>query len=304
MDIGKSIDQLREELLSIVKAEKRLAVLVHELDDLSHDLALAMILVDKEYLDVQKLEKTTTSYLYKKFLGDIDQKLDKEREEYLMAILKYDDLSNKIGLLEFEREILRNKISQKEQIYTKIESLIISTKRIHEKHHLSDTIIQFENKITEKNRFLIEIKEATTAALELKDHLKILLKNLSYFDHINTNQLQVFYYDQIQQIKNFRQIISLIDQLEKNLNKELLDINYFTKQKNLYTPYISFFENMHSAMMFGWVSSTHLRRAKNCINDNIKNTDQILVFLKAEKTVIEHVIESLEREKRLYLENC
>lgn len=132
----------------------------------------------------------------------------------------------------------------------------------------------------------------------------MLLKNLASFDNVNNNQLQVFYYDQVQQINNFRQIISLIDQLEKNLNKELDDINYVSKQKNLYTPYISFFENMHSAMMFGWISSTHLRRAKTCIKDNIKNTDQILAFLQTEKIVVEYGIESLEKEKRLYLENC
>ncbi len=304
MDIGKNIDQLQEELHSIVKAEKRLAILIHELDDFSHDLALAKILVDKEYLDVQKLEKTTTSYLYKKFLGDIDQKLAKEREEYLMAILKYDDLANKIKLLEFEKEILENKIKLKEQVYTEIQTLIIATKSTNEKHHLSDTLIQFENKITQKIKDLTEIKEATEAASELKIHLKGLLKNLASFEDINNNQLKVFYYDQIQQLKNFRQTISLVDQLEQNLNKELKDINHDSKNKNLYTPYISFFENMHSEMMFGWISNTHLTRAKICIKDNIKNTDQTLAFLKAEKTVIEYAIESLEKEKKLYLENC
>jgi DNA repair exonuclease SbcCD ATPase subunit len=304
MDIGKKIDQLQEELHSIVKAEKRLAILMHELDDLSQDLALAKILVDKEYLDVQKLEKTTTSYLYKKFLGDIDQKLDEEREQYLMAILKYDDLANKIKLLEFEKEILENKIELKDQVYTDIQTLIIATKSTQEKHHLSDTLIQFENKIKQKKEHLTEISEATEAASELKIHLKSLLKNLASFEDTNNNQLKVFYYDQIQQLKNFRQTISLVDQLEQNLNKELKDINHVSKNKNLYTPYISFFENVHSEMMFGWISNTHFRRAKICIMDNIKNTDHILAFLKTEKTVIEYDIESLEKEKKLYLDNC
>jgi hypothetical protein len=304
MEIGKNIDQLQEELRSIVKAEKRLSILMHELEDLLHDLSLAKISVDKEYLDVQKLEKTATSFLYKKFLGDTYQKLDTEREEYLMAILKYDDLANKIELLEFEKEILENKIKLKDQIYKNIQKQILATKLTQEKHYLIDTLIQFENRITPKKEQLTEIKEATEAAIELKSHLKNLLKNLTLFDNTHNSRLYVLHYDQRQQLKNFRQIISLIDHLEKNLNKELKDINYEYKHKNLYTPYISFFENMHSAMMFGWVSSAHLKRAKTCIKDNIKNTDQILAFLKMEKLVMESIIENLEKEKNLYLENC
>lgn len=150
MHVGLKIDELQNELLSIVKAEKRLAILIHELEDQAYDLAKSQILVDKEFSDVQKLEKTATSFLYKKFLGDIDQKLDEEREEYLIAILKYDDLANKIKLLEFEKEILEKKIELKDQVYTDIQTLIIATKSTQEKHHLSDTLIQFENKITQK----------------------------------------------------------------------------------------------------------------------------------------------------------
>ena len=79
MDLENKIDLLQKELLSIVKAEKRLGILIHELDDLIYDLNKAQFLVDKEFTDVQKLENTATAFLYKKFLGDIGQKLDKER---------------------------------------------------------------------------------------------------------------------------------------------------------------------------------------------------------------------------------
>lgn len=304
MNITKKIDELHKELFSIVKAEKRLAILIHELEDIEHDLAEIKITVDKEFEDVVKLEKTTTSFLYKGFLGDVNQKLNKERDEYLSAVLKYDDLANKIMLLQFEREVLETKISKKEQVYSDLEKNIIATKSNHEKHPLSEAILQFETKIKQKKQHLIDIDEAIIVGKELKILLTNLLKNLASFENNYNNQFQILYYDQVQQIKSFRHTISTIDQLEKNLNKELEDINYNVIQKNLYTPFISFFESIHSEMMIGWISSTHLRRAKNCIKDNVKNTDLILGFLKLEKQKNEYSIESLIKEKKLYLENC
>ena len=71
-----------------------------------------------------------------------------EREEYLYAVLKYDDLSNKIKILEYEREILEKKITLKEQIYTDVQKKILETlSGTSEKHPFAEVLQNFEKQI-------------------------------------------------------------------------------------------------------------------------------------------------------------
>ncbi|MBK8054341.1 MAG: hypothetical protein IPK35_14030 [Saprospiraceae bacterium] len=299
-----TIENLKNQLYSVFKAEKRLVVLQQELAVFKKDIHLLSKVVDKEYLDVTKLERIASMVLFNKILGDSGKKLEKEREEYLFAVLKYDDTSNKIKILEYEREILEKKIMLKEQIYTDLQKMILETMNgTTEKHPLAEALQNFETQIKNKEQLLLEIYEATAAAKELKNYLILVGKNLSAFDKVHENGLTLLFYDQIQQIKNIRQVVSIIDSLEQKLNKELEDILSGLKSKNLYTPYISFFENMHTAAVFGWVSNTHLRRSKECINENLDNTNRMMMHLDSLKQEASKQIESLVNEKRLYLDN-
>lgn len=152
-------------------------------------------------------------------------------------------------------------------------------------------------------QLLLQIHEATEAAKQLENYLILVGKNLSAFDKVQESGLTLLFYDQIQQIKNIRQVISIIDSLEQKLNKELEDIQSGLKSKNLYTPYISFFETMHTFAVLGWVSNTHLKKSKECIHENLRNTDRMMVHLDTMKQEASNHIESLKNEKRLYLDN-
>jgi hypothetical protein len=304
--MSDAIVKLRNQLTSIKLAEKRIILLEHQLDDALHDLKSLNLLVDKEYSDVKKLEKMASGLLFKQFLGDVDKKLDKEREEYLHAVLKYDDLSNKVKIMQYEKDILATKISKKQALYDELEKHIKHSafqSDVTEKHPLYDAIKNFDAQIQKFEQLKVEIDEATIAANNLKNYLIIAGKNLSAFDNLSNNGFQLLYYEQINYLKNIRQVFAMIDHLEQQLNKELKDINTNVQSKNLYTPYISFFETMFNAAVVGWVSSTHLRRSKECIHQNIKNTDVIINYLENLNGDTETQLVSIQKEKILYLEN-
>lgn len=299
-----TIEALKQKLYSIEIAEKRLALLNHEMDALQYDLNILQNSIDKEYKDLAKLEKIPTLKIFKKIMGDIEKKLDKEKEEYYQAVLKYDDCANKIQILEFEKDILINKINSKGQVFKDLETAIIASRENPlSKHPLSDSIVNFETQIGLKEKLVVEINEAMFAADQLIKYLGVVAKNLASFESVSNNGLQLLMYDQLQQVKNIRKVVSIIDSLEQNLNKELEDIQNGLRSKNLYTPFISFFETLQSSLIAGWVSGTHLSHSKKCINNNIANTKEIKNFLKKGLNDANNEIEMLRKEKLFYLSN-
>ena len=99
MEIDIQIRTIRDELLSIEKAEKRRYIIIHMIEDLQEDLLISKTKMESEYQDVLRLENLSTATIYHKILGNIGSAINKEKEEYLLAVIHYDDLFNKINIL-------------------------------------------------------------------------------------------------------------------------------------------------------------------------------------------------------------
>jgi hypothetical protein len=297
---------LKNQLISIKLAEKRLLVLEHQLDDALHELESLNKIVEKEFRDIQLMEKTSSFMIFKKILDNKDEKLQKEKEEYLHAVLKYDSTLHKIKIITYEKELLIKKISTKQSVLEKLEKIISThdgTTDITSKHPLYDGIKRLNSELERMHQVIVEIDEAKEAAKNLIKYLATALKNLDGFDNVNQSGMQIFYYDQLTYLKNIRQVFAIIDHLELQLNKELKDINVSLKSKNEYTPYKSFFEQMLHVAVIGYVSNTHLRRSKLCITQNIKNTHEIIAHLDQLANECDMKIKLLQQEKIVYLEN-
>ncbi len=63
----------------------------------------------KEYIDIVRLERQGLKPLFKNFLGSFEEALDKERQEYLLAVLNYQAKKREIKALDFKCEILAQK---------------------------------------------------------------------------------------------------------------------------------------------------------------------------------------------------
>ena len=87
------------------KADKELVVEKEKFENLT-------IQLKKEFTDVQRLEEGGLTSMFYNLLGSKDKKLDKERQEYLAAKLKYDNCKNEIEKLETEIEKLKKQLSE------------------------------------------------------------------------------------------------------------------------------------------------------------------------------------------------
>ncbi len=78
----------------------------------------------KEQRDVEILEKEGLTSMFRKFLGDREEKLEKEREEYLRASLRFNELYKSVELIHFELDLLEKKQQVKEATAHKIKELM------------------------------------------------------------------------------------------------------------------------------------------------------------------------------------
>jgi len=67
--------------------------------------------MDKELKDIEQLEKIGIKSLFYKTLGNKEDQLDKERQEYLELSLKYKEYKKEVELMEYERDLLSKKLS-------------------------------------------------------------------------------------------------------------------------------------------------------------------------------------------------
>lgn len=308
MEIDLRIKSIRDQLFSIEKAEKRIQIIIHMIEDLQAELSISKSKMESEYQDVLRLEKLSTATIYHKILGNIGAEIDKEKEEYLLSVLHYDDLANKINILEYEKSILNQKIDKKQNLTARLSEFIYQKADMisEEDHHtFFHALKRMDDKISGLRRIKNEIAEADIAQEQLKAYLIQVAEGLKKIDpwfDFSANQ-QYTSYARMKYQSGARQIISMIDQLGKNLNTELADISQELNVKHDLKLYVDFVQSIHKAAIDGWHSGRYLVRAKNCIEDYIDTTKKVKLKLLELDQQVDRQITLLDNEKMLYVEN-
>lgn len=120
LESKKSIEIAKNHLPQL---ERRLSTAYQRLHELAQQ-------VEEEYRDIEKIEQLNVISLFKKVLGNKEEQLEKERQDYLRAILLHKEQLKEVELLEFEQKILIEKISQEEKIEQELSNLILQQQQI------------------------------------------------------------------------------------------------------------------------------------------------------------------------------
>lgn len=134
-----------------------------ELLDKSTRLAFLGIQLNREKIDVEKLERTSLTSLFYSVLGSREQQLEKERQELLSAQLLYQHHKEHVEYLEQEKNRLSRQLKKLADIDAQYE-LILSEK---------ESFIQHSNQITSKELFNISEKLANLNS-ELREIMEAL----------------------------------------------------------------------------------------------------------------------------------
>ncbi|NND34827.1 MAG: hypothetical protein HKN76_19735 [Saprospiraceae bacterium] len=123
-DLQQKLTETFEAYQTLKRVERHLAQLDTQLTQANRDLDGLEKKLRKEFQDIEKLEKLSIKGLFHQVLGSKEEQIEKERQEYLQASLKYDEAKKSLELLEFERDLLEGKIHALPELQIKLDRLL------------------------------------------------------------------------------------------------------------------------------------------------------------------------------------
>lgn len=174
------LNKTLEEIQNIKNIRKHFDQSRLELEEAYRMLDIHEKKLDKEYQDWKSLESLSVKSLFHKVLGSQEEQIEKERQEYLQASLKYNEIKKTVDILEFEKSLLEKKLIDVSLLENKLKTL----KKRREKELLSSQSPKGEElkEILRKSDQQIvlrnEIKTATHAGNEASRMLEKMIVNL------------------------------------------------------------------------------------------------------------------------------
>jgi chromosome segregation ATPase len=181
------LQELSERLSKIIgqkrfkeKLEQDFRAVEIELLDKSTRLASLGIQLNKEKIDVEKLEHVSLTWLFHTVLGSREQQLEKERQELLSAQLLYQQTKNQVGYLEQEKSRLSNQIEKLADTDSEYELILSEKEKFIQQSNqtIAKDLFEISEKLANLNSELREITEAVTAGNSVIVDLDQAIKSL------------------------------------------------------------------------------------------------------------------------------
>lgn len=291
--------------------KKRLILLkkntVNDLEKAKAKLSELSEILKKEFTDVQKLEGNSITALLYNFLGTKDEKLDKEKQEYLSAKLKHDACKNENSSLEKELERLNNEINQIGDPDIELNKLVEDKKR--QLRQLSDsTCLKFEELLNGIYSEKKEISEAVLSGEKALQGLKRAIDSLQNAQNWGTFDLfgggfiaTAVKHSKIDEAKND------IMEVQNNLNqfrRELSDTSINSNQNlvvdlDAFTGFADyFFDNL----ITDWIVQSKINQSLDACHSMLGKISALMESLRKSKAESSAKYKDYEKELITYLE--
>jgi hypothetical protein len=308
-ELEAKIEIIQNKLRLKEMIKKRFHFLDEELKLLNQKHNRQLAIVYKEYEDIEQLEEKSTSFLFSNFLKDKDKQLEKERQEYLMAVLMLRHIKDEIDVLEYEKNVLKNKyenISPEEEDLQEL--LALKEEKLKLMGDPSSNIISiFNRKIETETQRINHIEDAIICCENtIKEMNSILynLKKVSHWGHFTAGGAGVASsFEKRKYIDNNRLIIPKINLLLKNLQNELENIYPDRKLNITIQDFQNFVEIFYDHLITDWILQRKMVNAIQNISQNIDKLKTTILMLSSEKEKSDTRIYKLKDEKQLYLLN-
>ncbi len=263
--------------------------------------------LDDELKDIEKLESIGITSVFHKVLGNKDEQLDKERQDFLEASLKYKEFKSAVELMEYEKELLQKKLHQLPLMKNEIDRL----KALREKELLSnDTALRLRliEIIDKQDSSIILRKEILDAIEEGEKSEKMLNVVLSYlkkardwgrWDKKSHKKMELQKHSAIDKaIKNISRAQFQLDLFAQELNdigRKNLNLKLNHSHFNQFTDF--FFDNLIS----DWIVQQKIKSTISSIESTYDHVHRILLGLRKEYAVCEKHLNELEDQKNKLL---
>jgi len=170
MELDKLISEAIDELQSIILSEKYLVTIKKKIADQEEIVFILKKRVDKELQDIELLQTKPRRQLFKNILGNNKEQLEIEKQEYLHAVLMLKDATELLVPLNFEKQILLEKIALRNTKEQHLERLLLKRERelLKKGSKSGSALLEIYNTIDLINKLKKEIFEAKDIGLKCK----------------------------------------------------------------------------------------------------------------------------------------
>ena len=206
MELDDQIKKAIESIRSMRLADQHLQRLEKVLWDDSLRLSMLEKTIEQKIQKVDGMKSYSAETLFHKILGRHEEQLEIIKEKYLELVLEYNERKKAMDVLQFEIDVLKDKVKNMEAAQQQLDQLLIKRERELRDNEMREYITVLK-KIDFKIGLIKEIEEAIKAGNKLvrqyrkaikylKDKseslkdLKMEMKNIIHFKVMNIDKIQ------------------------------------------------------------------------------------------------------------------
>ena len=310
--LNAEIAEVRAAIARRKKMKTHLKRIRSELTYRRRQLATLTSSLRKEKRDVNKLEHLTVRTLFKSILGNLEEQLQIERQEYLTAVLKYNECVDIVDALEYELRIINEKLEELPVLQKQWEKLLTQKLTILKRTDSATAARLKALDVSEHslNITRIEIDEAINAGVVAKRYLRSLVIQLKKVKDWGSREM----YGQGRYSSYAKK--SYIDKARKTslnvkmaLDKFELEVQDVFRRQRFQDKFDigrfeGFLDKFYDNLITDWVvqkSTSHVLSNVESISDKVL---RILSMLKIEHTKVKREISALEKRRKKIILSC
>ncbi len=268
--------------------------------------------MNKEFKEYDQLEGKSLKGFFYKVLGSKEEQIEKERQQYIQASLKYEEFRKTVELSDYERSLLEKKLSKLEGIEAEYQALIKRREKelLRSNSSAGKRLLNILKKKEENEQLIFNIRKTSALAKKAIQYVKQMeqqlqaAKNWGNWDMYGGGRRSGWAkYSAIDRAKNLSyQTQHILGQLENGLyqiygNSARVDFNIQMDTFSRFTDI--FFDNLIS----DWIVQ---RKISNSLHNVRAVSDKVVrVVQSLDQDIRELTVEnkSLEKQRKSIIEN-
>ncbi|MDF1696534.1 MAG: hypothetical protein P1U56_11900 [Saprospiraceae bacterium] len=304
--IDQKLLELNEEILRKQKLRNHLKHLNDRIVKKKNEIGSLKKKLDKEHRDVLRIEKHNIYSFFAIILGTIEYQLEKEKQEYLHALMMYEGAEEALKSLNEEKSILSRSLNGLINVEKMFDKAVEEKDKLLKKFgEYPQTLLTANNRIANFNSQITELDAAIRKGNQAKKYLHKIILNLKTMEEWGfagknfttrsmqrkTKATQKDIYTANNFLLNYEdQLQDLAENCSVNLDKEMQDLE-------------AFLDRFVDSLITDWIVNNKINNSIHLVNsmsDNITKLNSSLDYHKSKvKTYLD---EELDLKAELILE--
>lgn len=267
-------------------------------------------ILEKEELDVKKLEGLSIQAVFSTIFGNKVEKLDKEKREFLSAKLKYDECCNTIGFVKSELEGYKAQLSELSSARVLYEDLMKKKQEamLQSKDGYATQLMEVFEEMADLRATLKELKEAINVGRVVQSSLEMAQRSLDKAEDWGTwDMFGGGFISTSAKHSNIDDAVAYIGEARAHVSKfqrELMDVNMSVSIDVDISSFDKFADYFFDGLFADWNVQSKINSSQGSVNSALSRISQINYSLEANIREVERKLDGLEQKANSIIEGA